>query len=84
MDTREHLERAVRRASRRARLPEPSLRRLIRERAGLTQEELAEALGVTRAALSRWESGRRNPRAANAIAYVDALDRLLTLSEGQR
>jgi transcriptional regulator with XRE-family HTH domain len=32
-----------------------------RERAGLTQEMLAEKLGVTQPAVSNWESGDRKP-----------------------
>lgn len=32
-----------------------------RKRAGLTQEMLAEKLGVTQPAVSKWESGDRKP-----------------------
>jgi putative transcriptional regulator len=34
--------------------------RAIRERMGLLQAQLAEQLGVTQGALSRWESGSRS------------------------
>ena len=34
----------------------------LRERAGLTQEEVATALGLTRPAVGRWETGRSRPR----------------------
>lgn len=35
--------------------------RALRKQAGLTQEQLAEALGVTTGAVYKWESGRANP-----------------------
>ena len=35
--------------------------RLYRERAGMTQESLAAAIGVTQAAVSMWEAGDRKP-----------------------
>ena len=58
------------------RLPEPAIRRLLRERAGLSQAEIAEALGVTSSAVSRWETGRRMPRGARGSAYAELLERL--------
>ena len=58
----------------RGELPPPALRRLLRERAGLTQAALARALGVHRAVLSRWETGERTPR--DVSPYLDALRRL--------
>lgn len=42
--------------------------RQIRLAAGLTQLEVASALGVTRAAVSQWERGQRVP-AEHALAY---------------
>lgn len=33
-----------------------------REGLGLTQEELAERIGVTHSAISQWESGKKSPR----------------------
>lgn len=33
-----------------------------RVRAGLTQREAAEKLGITNAAISMWESGKNSPR----------------------
>jgi DNA-binding transcriptional regulator YiaG len=66
----------VRRARIRRRLPDPPLRRLLREHAGLTQGEIAAALGVSRTEVCRWESGLREPRHERLAAYVRILDRL--------
>ncbi len=63
-------------AKRRRRLPSPELRKLIREEARVSQEELAETLGVRRATVSRWESGARTPTGPLFDAYLEALSRL--------
>jgi DNA-binding transcriptional regulator YiaG len=60
----------------RRRLPDPPMRRLVRERAGITQEDLAQVLGVDRATVSRWETGEREPRPSQLEGYLQALDRL--------
>jgi DNA-binding transcriptional regulator YiaG len=60
----------------RKRLPDPRMRRLVRERAGLTQNDLARVLGVATATVCRWESGEREPRPAQLEAYLGALDQL--------
>lgn len=60
----------------RRRLPEPRLRRLIREGARVSLGDIAEALGVTRSAVSRWEHGLREPRDGVLERYADLLDRL--------
>ena len=52
------------------------MRRFLRERAGLSQLELADVVGVTPPAVSRWETGSRTPRGAVLVSYVAALDRL--------
>jgi len=57
-------------------LPPVEIRRLLRQRVGISQQELADALGVSRPALSRWESGDRSPRGASRLAYSEALQRL--------
>ena len=58
-------------------LPEPFERRKIRERAGLSQSDLARALGVSAPALSRWEAGARVPRRDHLIEYVGLLEKLV-------
>jgi transcriptional regulator with XRE-family HTH domain len=63
-------------------LPDPALRRLLRERAGLTQGQLASAVGVSRPSVTRWESGIRSPRAPARARYVEVLERLA--AEGER
>lgn len=57
-------------------LPPPEERRAVRERAGCSQDDVAAALHVTRAAVSRWESGERAPRGELLVAYVKVLDAL--------
>jgi transcriptional regulator with XRE-family HTH domain len=47
-----------------------SLLREARERAGLTQQQLAERSGIAQSTISAYESGKREPG-------VDALERLL-------
>lgn len=46
----------------------------LRKRAGYTQESLAEALGVSRQAVSKWESGQAMPEAATLVELADLLD----------
>jgi transcriptional regulator with XRE-family HTH domain len=70
------LDDALARARDRRRLPPPEARRLIRERAGLSQSDIAEACAVTREAVARWEAGDREPRDANLTRYLAVLDRL--------
>ena len=54
-------------------LPEPAERRSLRESAGLSQQEIADAVGVTRAAVSHWETGTRSPRGEVRDRYVSAI-----------
>ena len=63
-------------ANARRAMPSPANRRLIREQAGLSQQNIGDAVGVSRAAVSRWELGEREPRGAAFRSYVHLLDRL--------
>ena len=56
--------------------------RQARLRAKLSQADIARALGVTEATVSRWESGTRRPRRAEA-QQLAALLRLLEDGNGQ-
>lgn len=49
---------------------------LARKQAGLSQEQLGEKLGVSRQAVSKWESSQTNPD----VAYVAQMCRLLEVS----
>ncbi|MEU2154835.1 helix-turn-helix domain-containing protein [Streptomyces sp. NPDC019396] len=54
-------------------LPSPKERRRLRESKSLSEEELARAVGVTRATVRSWETGRTNPRGRKREAYAKAL-----------
>lgn len=55
-------------------LPSPAERRRLREASGLTQQEIADIVGVTRGAISHWELGvRSTPRGHLLDRYVEAL-----------
>lgn len=53
----------------------------LRREAGYTQESLAEAMGVSHQAVSKWESGQAMPEAATLVDLADllgcSLDRLM-------
>ncbi|MCX4557964.1 helix-turn-helix domain-containing protein [Streptomyces phaeochromogenes] len=54
-------------------VPLPAECRAIREAAGLTQAEVADAVGVTPQAVALWESGNRTPRGHLLDRYAEAL-----------
>lgn len=45
--------------------------REMRERAGMQQQDVAKALGVTAQSLSYWENGKRNVNLADAVRLAD-------------
>ena len=45
-----------------------------RKRNGWSQEELAEQLGVSRQAVSKWEKGQSDPSTTNLIALAKIFD----------
>jgi DNA-binding transcriptional regulator YiaG len=57
-------------------LPAPSRRREIRLAARVSQHLVARELGVTRAAVGYWETGRREPSGANLVRYASVLKML--------
>ncbi|MFF4393277.1 helix-turn-helix transcriptional regulator [Streptomyces sp. NPDC001552] len=57
-------------------LPTLKARRQLRLAAGLTQAEVAEAIGVKRLAIVRWEAGAAQPHRGNRLAYAHFLRRL--------
>ncbi|WP_432099995.1 helix-turn-helix domain-containing protein [Streptomyces sp. WAC 04229] len=57
-------------------LPPPKARRRLREAASLTQAQLADRMGVTRATVRTWESGRTTPRGRKREAYAALLKTL--------
>ncbi|MEV5607537.1 helix-turn-helix transcriptional regulator [Streptomyces sp. NPDC052225] len=58
-----------------ANLPEPRVRRELRERAGLSKVQVARALGVNPATVSAWEAGR-DPSPETRAKYAYLLDGL--------
>jgi transcriptional regulator with XRE-family HTH domain len=46
----------------------------LRERAGLSQAELARATGIPKASIQGWEQGRRTPLLDAAARIAEALD----------
>ena len=70
------LKQLIKRSQARKQLPPPEMRRLIREQARLSQEDIAGVLKIDRATVSRWESGERTPRGKLAETYKQLLDRL--------
>ncbi|MFB7028790.1 MULTISPECIES: sigma factor-like helix-turn-helix DNA-binding protein [unclassified Streptomyces] len=54
-------------------LPTPKERRRLREALALSEEQVAEAMGVTKATVKAWEAGRSAPRGRKREAYARLL-----------
>lgn len=57
-------------------LPDPMTAKRIRVLAGISQQRLADELGVSRVTVARWEDGGRHPRSMNKKKYSDLLNQL--------
>ncbi|MGK5628441.1 helix-turn-helix transcriptional regulator [Streptomyces sp. URMC 123] len=57
-------------------LPPPRVRQQLRLAAGLSQQEVADAVGVKRLAVARWELGQAHPRRPHRSVYMHLLKRL--------
>ncbi|WP_407842104.1 helix-turn-helix domain-containing protein (plasmid) [Streptomyces sp. DSM 116496] len=57
-------------------LPSPPIRQQLRLAAGLTQTQVADAVGVKKLAVKNWESGKSEPRQPHRDVYGHLLRRL--------
>ncbi len=57
-------------------LPAPAERRRLREAAGLSQAQIANALNARREAVGNWETGKTEPRPPKRAAYARLLEKL--------
>jgi DNA-binding XRE family transcriptional regulator len=77
MDTAQAIDEVLRNARRdRIELPPPPVRRAIRVAAGLPQGAVARAIEVSRATVTRYELGIREPRGDTRTKYAAALERM--------
>ena len=57
----------------------------LRKKSGLSQEKLAEVVGVSRQAVTKWESGKSNPDTENLVRLAEifgvSIDELCTGEE---
>lgn len=58
------------------RMPRPEDAKRIRQRAGVTQARMAEALGVHPVTFRRWEAGTSTPTQVHRIRYASLLKQL--------
>ncbi|MGP3950982.1 helix-turn-helix transcriptional regulator [Streptomyces sp. 7N604] len=63
-------------------LPPPDVRAELRRADGLTQAEVAEAIGVSRLQVIRWEQGQAVPRRKHRAAYAHLLKGLAAKHPG--
>jgi DNA-binding transcriptional regulator YiaG len=77
MDTALAIDEVLREAARhRVELPPPPVRRAIRVAAGLPQQAVARAIEVSRATVTRYELGVREPRGDTRRRYAEALEQM--------
>lgn len=62
-------------------LPPAAERRMIRELAGLSLDDIATALLTDKGTVSRWESGARQPSGPSKALYGLALQRLAAIPQ---
>jgi transcriptional regulator with XRE-family HTH domain len=74
------LQAVIERAQHRQSLPPPEARRLLRLMAGVTQQELADTLGISAASLCRYECGHRNPIGRIRLRYIQVCEELARVS----
>jgi DNA-binding transcriptional regulator YiaG len=77
-ETNSEVSELLERVRARRRLPPAAERRRIRQAAGISQDDMARALGVSQMSIWRWERGTR-PREHEA-AYARLLDELERLT----
>lgn len=65
------------------RLPPPEMAKAIRRAAGVSQEAIANEIGVSRQTIAFWESGARRPSTSHLSAYLRALNMLEEESGGR-
>lgn len=58
--------------------------RILRKSSGMTQEQLAKRLFITRQALSNYENGSRLPNLPTAIAIANVFNISLDILSGRR
>nr|AAS45815.1 SLV.32 [Streptomyces lavendulae] len=58
-------------------LPAPEMRGRLRRAAGFTQAQVAQALGVGRVQVARWETGYADPSGVRRTAYSRLLRELM-------
>ncbi|MCL8011697.1 helix-turn-helix domain-containing protein [Streptomyces sp. AS02] len=67
-----------------ASLPPPDERRRLREAGSLTQDQVADRVGVTRETVRAWENGRTTPRGRRKEAYAQLLGSLMEETAAQK
>ena len=62
------------------RLPAPTVTRAIRRAAGVSQQQIADELGVNRVTVARYEIVERSPRGELRLRYIELLETLRELT----